>query len=207
MPSFQSRLANRQHSPVNMLESIQKHFGCGQLWPSRIGLDCIYTRSDFLHPVQFCSPKEGPEGSWCARMIGPSSGRMQPVCYQFPTYTRLCSATIGPDHIMQNLPGSNLGLADCVWFGQNKSSLEARQCASLGPLLDRAGLDPACLLGARQSASSLHFGLPASAGTISVTPVVMATSTLVLISVNDMAKGFLPVTQHVHSQRAFSRWC
>ena len=122
--------------------------------------------------------------------------RLLPVSH---FYTWLLSSTIGPDHIVRNHPGSNLSLADCVWFEPNKSGLEARRCASLGPLLDRAGLDPACLLEARQSASSLPFGLPTNAGTISVTPVVTATSSLVLLSVNDMVVGFLPATQQAHS--------
>ena len=66
-------------------------------------------------PVQFHSSKEGqdytvqnrpgscpdgqvriwlnasrPEASRCARIIGPGSGRMQPACYQFPTFRLSC---------------------------------------------------------------------------------------------------------------------
>ena len=48
------------HFPVSMLGLIQMRFGYVQLWPV--------------------------EASWCARIIGSGSGRMQPACYRFPTF-------------------------------------------------------------------------------------------------------------------------
>ena len=75
----------------------------------------IYARSDFPHPIRFCSSKEGMahtvqnqpgsnlvglvrfwpkapclEASRCARIIEPGSGRTQPACYQFPTFRLSC---------------------------------------------------------------------------------------------------------------------
>ena len=71
----------------------------------------LYAGSDFLHPVWFCFSKEGPDhivqnwpgsnldglvwvwqntsglaASWCARIIGPGSGRTELARYQFPTF-------------------------------------------------------------------------------------------------------------------------
>ena len=71
----------------------------------------IYARPDFLCLLWFCSSKEGLDhivqnwsgsnlyglvwvwqnmsglaASWCARIIGPGSGRTQLARYQFPTF-------------------------------------------------------------------------------------------------------------------------
>ena len=43
--------------PVNMPDLIQKRSGYGKLWP--LWPDHIYAGSDFLHPIWFCSSKEG----------------------------------------------------------------------------------------------------------------------------------------------------
>ena len=106
---------------------------------ARIGLDRIYARSDFPHPIRFCSFKEGPdnivlnrpgsdldgvvrvwpnpsgsEASRCARIIGP--GFWQNATGPLPVshfQTGLPSSTDGPEHSVQNQPGSGLVLADC----------------------------------------------------------------------------------------------
>ena len=123
-----------------MPDLVWKHFGYGQLWPlwpacSQIGLDHVYARSNFLHPIRFHSCKEGPdhtvqnrprsnldglvrlgpdgsgpETSQCARIIGPSSGRMQLACYQFPTFRLGC---ILPQMAQTILCTSSL---DVIWF-------------------------------------------------------------------------------------------
>ena len=50
----------------------------------------------------------------------PVSGRTQTVRYQFPHFqTRFRSSTDVPDNIVQNQPGSDLVLVDCVRFGPN----------------------------------------------------------------------------------------
>ena len=70
--------------------------------------------------------------------------------------TRLWSSTDDPDHIVQNQPGSDSVLANCVRFGPNGSGLETNSVQeSSGPLLAntsepiwiRRELDLACLLG------------------------------------------------------------
>ena len=148
-----------------MPDLVRKRFGYGQLWPlwpacSQIGPDRVYARSDFLHSIQFHSRKEGPdhtvqnrprsdldglvrfgpngsgpETSWCARITGPSSGRMQLARYQFPTFrlgrilpqmpqTILCPTS--PDPVWFRLTASGLG--------PNGSGPEASRCARItGP--------------------------------------------------------------------------
>ena len=66
---------------------------------------------------------------------GPVSGRTQPARYQLPTFiqTRFRSSTDVPDNIVQNQPGSDLVLADCVRFWPNGSGPEASQCAKNHP--------------------------------------------------------------------------
>ena len=62
----------------------------------------------------------------------PVSGRRQPALYQSVSHfqTRFRSSTDVPDNIMQNQPGSDLVLADCVRFWPNGSGPEAsRRCA------------------------------------------------------------------------------
>ena len=100
--------------PVIMQDPIRKHFGYTQIWPLRPKLgQILYAVSDFLDLIWFHSSKESLdhvqnqpgnqsrwpgqvlakhiclEGSWCAGIIGPGSGKMQPACYWFPTF-RLC---------------------------------------------------------------------------------------------------------------------
>ena len=84
---------------------------------------------------------------------GPVSGRTQPVSH-FQTLFR--SSTGVPDNIVQNQPGSDLVLANCVRVWPNGSGPDACQCARISGLLTanafqpiRTGCesDPACLLG------------------------------------------------------------
>ena len=146
---------------INMLDPIQKHFGYKdtvaimaivQPESGRI----IYAWSEFPHPVWFDSSKEGldptaqnwsrsdldglvrfwanascPEANSCARIIGPSSGRMQPACTSFPLSDSLKSSTDSPDHTVQNQPRFYCVLADYVRFWPKKSSPEASQCARI----------------------------------------------------------------------------
>ena len=154
---------------------------------ARIGPDSIcrirLAGSDFPHPLQLRFYKEGMdhilqnrpgsdldglvrvwpntsglEASRCTGIMGPgfwqdATGPL-PVSH-FPTLFRF--STDVPDNIVQNQPGADLVLADCVRFWPNGSGPEASQCVqeSSGPLLDKASqpirigyeLDPACLLG------------------------------------------------------------
>ena len=63
---------------------------------------------------------------------GPVSGRTQPARYQFPTF-RLGSVLPQTSRIilMQNQPGSDLVLADCVRVWRNGSGPEASHCARI----------------------------------------------------------------------------
>ena len=83
------------------------------------------------------------------------SGRMHLACYQFPL-SDLDSCTDGPDHIVQNQPGSDGFWLTVSGFGQMDTVRKhAGVQESSGPLLAnaseliriRCGLDPACLLG------------------------------------------------------------
>ena len=82
-------------------------------------------------------------------------GRMQPACHQF-ALSDLDSCRDGPDHIVQNQPGSNGFWLTVSGFGQMDTVRKhAWVQESSGPLLAnasepiriRCGLDPACLLG------------------------------------------------------------
>ena len=131
-------------TPVNIPDLIQKCCGYGQLWPLRPACSQNHAGSDFPHPTRVCSFKgdldhivqnqpgsnlDGlvrfqpngscPEASQCVIIIRPGSGRMQPVYYQFPTFRLsyvLLHGTYGLDHTVQNQPGPDLVLADCVKF-------------------------------------------------------------------------------------------
>ena len=107
--------------------------------------------------VRFWPNGSGPEASQCTRIIEPGFwGRTQPARHQFPTF-RMRSSTDGPDHLVQNHPGSDSVLADCVRFWPNGSGPEA-SChdvqESSGPLMASASepirigceLDPAMLI-------------------------------------------------------------
>ena len=74
----------------------------------------------------------GLEASWCAGITWPSfwqepTGPLPVSHFQ----TRFRSSTDVPGNIVQNQPGSDLVLADCVRFWPNHSSLEARWCARI----------------------------------------------------------------------------
>ena len=74
----------------------------------------------------------GLEASWCAGIIRP--GFWQDATGPLPVshfQTRFRSSTDVPDKIVQNQPGSNLVLADCVRFGPNGSGPEASRCARI----------------------------------------------------------------------------
>ena len=77
--------------------------------------------------VWFLRKASGPEVSQGARIIGHGSGRMQPACYQFPPFRLGCvlPQMVMQGHIVQNQPGSDLVLADCVRFWPNRSGPEA----------------------------------------------------------------------------------
>ena len=81
--------------------------------------------------VRFWPNGSGPEASQCTRIIEPGFwGRTQPARHQFPTF-RMRSSTDGPDHLVQNHPGSDSVLADCVRFWPNGSGPEASRCARI----------------------------------------------------------------------------
>ena len=120
----------------------------------------VYARFDFLHPFQFCFSKEGMdhtvqnwpgsdldglvrvwpntsglEASWCAGIIRPgfwqdAAGPL-PVSHFQHFQTQFLSSTDIPGNIVQNHPGSDLVLADCVRFWPNRSGPEASQCARI----------------------------------------------------------------------------
>ena len=94
---------------------------------SRIRFSSVFPKKAW---IIFC--KTNPDPIWMAwsgfgqtRLVwkqagvqesyGPVSGRMQPARCQFPTF-RLDSVLPQTDHIVQNQPGSDLVLADCVRF-------------------------------------------------------------------------------------------
>ena len=95
----------------------------------------LYAGSNFPHPIQFCSSKEGPDHSaqnwpgsdldglvrfWpnasgleanrCARIISPGSGRTQPAHYHLPSF-RLRSI------LPSRQPGSYCANLARIWFG------------------------------------------------------------------------------------------
>ena len=143
--------------PVNMPDPIQKRFGYGQLWPlrpacsqnwpgsympdptSRICFDSIFPKKAWTTLL-----RTDPDPIWMVRSgfgqthlvwkqavqesPGPVSDRTQPVSH---FQTRFRFSTEVPDNIMQNQPGSDLVLADCVRFWPSGSSPEASQCARI----------------------------------------------------------------------------
>ena len=95
----------------------------------------VYTRSDFLHPIQLRSSKEGPDHTvhkknwprsdldglvrlWQTHLLQAhrawfcqnATSPLPVSCFQ----TRLRSFADNPDHTVQNQPGSDLVLAHCV---------------------------------------------------------------------------------------------
>ena len=144
----------------------------------------VYARSDFPHLFQFRFSKEGMdhiarnrpvsdldgldlvrvwpnasglESSWCTGIIRP--GFWQDETGPLPVshfQTRFRFSTNVPDNIVQNQPGSDLVLADCVRFCSNGSGPEASRCAKIilpllaiasQPIRTGCESDPACLLG------------------------------------------------------------
>ena len=182
--AWSCRCIFHSHSPVNMPDRIRKRFGYGQLWPlrpaccqnragsympdqtSRIRLGSVLPKK----PGSYCANRPGSDQIWMAwsgfgqtdlvrkqadvqESSGPVSGRTQPARHQSPTF-RLGSSTAGPDYIVQNQPGSDFIMADCVRFWPNESGPEesryvCNNCrAHFWPTLpSRAKSDPACLLG------------------------------------------------------------
>ena len=125
----------------------------------------VYARSDFPHPFQFRFFNEGKdhiaqnrpgsdldglvrvwpnrsglEASWCAGIIWP--GFWQEATGPLPVshfQTRFRSSTNVPANIVQNQPGSDLVLADCVRFRPNDLVREQEYVQeSSGPLLASA---------------------------------------------------------------------
>ena len=116
-----------------------------------------YAESDFPHPFQLRFCKEGMdhivpdrpgsdldalvrvwpnapglEASRCAGIIWP--GFWQDATGPLPVshfQTRFRSPTDVPDNTVQNQPGSDLVLADCVRFWPNGSGPEGSQCARI----------------------------------------------------------------------------
>ena len=116
----------------------------------------VYAWSNFLHPIRFFSSKEGqdhivknwsrsnldgrvrfwastscPEASQCARLIRPGLAECNRPSTNFQFQTLLRSATDGPDHIVQNQPGSDWVLADYVRFWPDGIGPEASQWAKI----------------------------------------------------------------------------
>ena len=144
--------------PVNTQDPIRKRFGYGHLWPlltacgqnwpgsyipdpnSRIRLDSVFPKTAW---IKLC--KTDPDPMWTVwswfgqthlvwrqagvqESSGPVSGRTQPVSH---FQTRFRYSTDVPDNTVQNQPGSDSVLADCVRFWPNRSGPEASQCARI----------------------------------------------------------------------------
>ena len=94
----------------------------------------LYARSSFPHLIWFSCGSylnglfrfrpyaSGPEANRSARIIRPSSGRMQLAHYLFPTFSSFRLGWVqlqmaqNPDHIVENQPGSSLVFG---WLCQN----------------------------------------------------------------------------------------
>ena len=142
------------HSPIDILDLIQKYFGYCRLWPlwpvcsqnqSRSYMpdptSCIQFSSVFSKKalIMLCKTNLDPvcmawsgfgqtdlvwKQAGVQKPPGLVSGRMNPACYEFPL-SDLDSCTDGPDHIMQNQPGSDRFWLTVSGFGQNGHSPEA----------------------------------------------------------------------------------
>ena len=125
----------------------------------KASLEYEYVRSDFPHLFQFRFSKEGvnhivtkstwiPSGwpgqglakhIWSGLEESRCTGIIRPGFWQDATgllpvshfQTRFRSSTDVPDNTVQNQPGSDLVLADCVRFWPNGSGPEASQCARI----------------------------------------------------------------------------
>ena len=88
--------------------------------------------SDLDGLVRVWPNRSGLEASWCAGITGPGfwqDATGPPPVSHFQTQFR--SSTDVPDNIVQNQPGSDLVLADCVRFWPNGSGPEVGQCARI----------------------------------------------------------------------------
>ena len=110
------------------------------------------TGSNFPYLIWLCSFKKGPDHNYCVKLAWIRCGwpglffaksiwsRSKPVSKNHWAWfwqngtsllpvstlqTWLCSSTDGQGHTVQNQPGSDLVLADCVMFWPNRSDLEA----------------------------------------------------------------------------------
>ena len=83
-----------------------------------------------VRPIKNGLNASGLEASRCAGNIGvcfwQNAAGPLPVSH---FHTRFRSSTDVQDNIVQNQPGSDLVLADCVWFWPNGSGPEASRCA------------------------------------------------------------------------------
>ena len=74
----------------------------------------------------------GLKASWCAGITGPGFWQDATGMLLVPHFqTRLRSSTDVPDNIIQNQPGCDLVLADCVRFWPDGSGPEASRCAGI----------------------------------------------------------------------------
>ena len=138
-----------------MSDPIRKRFGYGQLWPlrpacnqnrsGRIQLPAsvsvpFFSKEGMDHIVQnrrgsdldglVWSNASGLEASRFAGIIWPGFWQDATGPLPFSHFqTRFRSSTDVPDNIVQNQPGSDLVLADCVRFWPNRSGPEASRCA------------------------------------------------------------------------------
>ena len=143
-----------------MPDPIRKHCGYGQLWPIRASVQPESGRIVYICRIRLpaCFSSVSPQKAWIIlcktdthpawsgfgqtplvwkragvqESSGPVSGRRQPARYQFPTF-RLGSVLPQTSRliIVQNQPGSDLVLADCVRVWPNGSGPEARRCARI----------------------------------------------------------------------------
>ena len=85
---------------------VQNQIRCGKL---DIYILCK-TGSDLDGLVRFLPNASGPEARWCARIIGPGSGRMRPACCLFPIFRLSCNL---PQIAQFTLCKTSL---DPIWF-------------------------------------------------------------------------------------------
>ena len=82
--------------------------------------------------VRFWPNGSGPEASRCAGIIWPGFWHEAPGPLPVSDFlTRFRSSTDDPDNTVQNQPGSDLVVADCVRFWPNGSGPEASRCARI----------------------------------------------------------------------------
>ena len=141
-PEFTGQPATAKHAGSDpeavWLRPVMAITACVQPESGRI----VYAGSDFPHPfllrfseegmdhtvqnrsgsdldglVRVWSNASGPEARWCARTISPGFWQEATGPLPVPDFqTKFCSSTDVPDNIVQNQPGSDLVLADCVRF-------------------------------------------------------------------------------------------